>query len=152
MIGSRTRSREIALQVLYSCDAETAPQPELWEQTLADAECSTEVRAFARELIEGVLADRARLDALIAGAADNWELSRLATVDRNILRLAVHELLSRPDIPAKVSINEAIELGKRFSTAQSGAFINGILDRIRRDQRVPVDEEPRANSPRVEPA
>jgi len=143
VIGSRTRSREIALQVLYSCDGTPAPVPGHWEETLADVECSTEIRTFARELIEGVLADRARIDALIAGAADNWEISRLATVDRNILRVSVHELLSRPDIPAKVSINEAIELGKRFSTAQSGAFINGILDRIRRDLGLPVDEGPR---------
>lgn len=142
MIGSRTRSREIALQVLYSCDKEVAPDQRLWEGTLADAECSPEVRAFARELIVGVLADRARIDVLIAGAADNWELSRLATVDRNILRLSVHELMARADIPAKVSINEAIELGKRYSTAQSGAFINGLLDRIRRDLGRSVDEGP----------
>ena len=142
MIGSRTRSREIALQVLYSCDHEAVTARAQWEPTLADAECSPEVRAFALELVEGVLGDRARIDALIAGAADNWELSRLATVDRNILRVAVHELTARPDIPAKVSINEAIELGKRFSTAQSGAFINGILDRIRRDLGRTVDEAP----------
>ena len=142
MIGSRTRSREIALQVLYSCDDDVAPEPDRWEETLADAECSPEVRAFALELVEGVLGDRVRIDALIAGAADNWELSRLATVDRNILRVAVHELTARPDIPAKVSINEAIELGKRYSTAQSGAFINGILDRIRRDLGRTVDEAP----------
>lgn len=146
MIGSRSRSREIALQVLYSCDHETAPDQRLWEGTLADAECSPEVRAFARELIVGVLTDRARIDSLIAGAADNWELSRLATVDRNVLRLAVHELLARQDIPAKVSINEAIELGKRYSTAQSGAFINGLLDRIRRDLGRTVDETPPSES------
>jgi len=144
MIGSRTRSREIALQVLYSVDHETAPEQRLWEGTLADAECSPEVRAFARELIVGVLADRGRIDRLITAAADNWELSRLATVDRNILRLSVHELASRQDIPAKVSINEAIELGKRYSTAQSGAFINGLLDRIRRDLGRSVDEGPTA--------
>jgi N utilization substance protein B len=142
VIGSRTRSREIALQVLYSCDHETAPEQRLWEGTLADVECSPEVRAFARELITGVLSDRGHIDTLIAGAADNWELSRLAAVDRNVLRLAVHELLARQDIPAKVSINEAIELGKRFSTAQSGAFINGLLDRIRRDLGRSVEEGP----------
>jgi len=142
VIGSRTRSREIALQVLYSCDHEAVTDRKQWEPTLADAECSPEVRAFALELVEGVLGDRVRIDALIAGAADNWELSRLATVDRNILRVAVHELTARQDIPAKVSINEAIELGKRFSTAQSGAFINGILDRIRRDLGRTVDEAP----------
>ncbi len=144
MIGSRTRSREIALQILYCCDKETAPPPAHWELTLDEAEASPEVKAFARELIEGVLGQRHEIDVLIAAAADNWELARLATVDRNVLRLSVHELLSRRDIPAKVSINEAIELGKRFSTAQSGAFINGILDRIRRDLNLPVDAPPPA--------
>jgi len=139
VIGSRTRSREIALQVLYSCDQTPAPEPQDWELTLEDAEISPEVRAFARELVSGVLARRGELDALIAAAADNWELSRLAAVDRNVLRLAVHELTGRPDIPAKVSINEAIELGKRFSGAQSGPFINGILDRVRTDLGIPVE-------------
>jgi N utilization substance protein B len=142
MIGSRSRSREIALQVLYSCDTVRAPTPELWASTLDDAECTPEVKAFAHELVAGTLGQRGAIDALIATAAENWELSRLAAVDRNILRLAVHELSSRPDIPAKVSINEAIELGKRFSTAQSGAFINGILDRVRRDLGRPVDDAP----------
>ncbi|MHC4845793.1 MAG: transcription antitermination factor NusB [Planctomycetota bacterium] len=140
MIGGRTRSREIALQILYSVDKVTAPSLDHWEQTLEDTEGSEEVKAFAQALAAGVLAERAELDRLISGAADNWELSRLATVDRNVLRLAVHELISRDDIPAKVSINEAIELGKRFSTKQSGSFINGILDRIRRDMGLPTDE------------
>ena len=147
MIGSRSRSREIALQVLYSCDAVAAPPPETWASTLDDAEGSPEVKAFAHELVAGTLGQRGEIDALIATAAENWELSRLAAVDRNILRLAVHELAGRTDIPAKVSINEAIELGKRFSTAQSGAFINGILDRVRRDLGRPVDETPPGQHP-----
>jgi transcription antitermination protein NusB len=142
MIGSRSRSREIALQVLYSCDHENVPDRACWQLTLEDTEASPEVKAFARELVDGVLAQRDEIDRLIAGAAENWDLSRLAVVDRNVLRLSVHELLGRRDIPAKVSINEAIELGKRFSTAQSGAFINGILDRIRRDLNLPVDNDP----------
>jgi len=123
------------------------PTGELWASTLDDAEGSPEVKAFARELVAGTLGQRGEIDALIATAAENWELSRLAAVDRNILRLAVHELASRPDIPAKVSINEAIELGKRFSTAQSGGFINGILDRVRRDLGRPVDETSRGQQP-----
>jgi N utilization substance protein B len=142
MIGGRTRSREIALQILYSVDKIVAPGPEHWEQTLEDTEASEEVMAFAQALAAGVLAERGEIDELISRAADNWDLRRLASVDRNVLRLAVHELISCDDIPAKVSINEAIELGKRFSTRQSGSFINGILDRIRRDLNLPVDEEP----------
>jgi transcription antitermination protein NusB len=147
VIGSRSRSREIALQVLYSCDHEEHPDASRWELTLADAEASAEVKSFAHELVAGVLGQRDEIDRLISGAADNWDLSRLAVVDRNVLRLSVHELLGRRDIPAKVSINEAIELGKRFSTAQSGAFINGILDRIRRDLNLPVDEGPSNGAP-----
>ncbi|MGQ0554225.1 MAG: transcription antitermination factor NusB [Planctomycetota bacterium] len=141
-MGSRTRSREIALQVLYSCDHVTAPSAALWEATLGETEVSPEVRAFAHELVGGVLAQRGEIDRLITAAAENWDLARLAAVDRNVLRLGVHELLSRPDIPAKVSIDEAIELGKRYSTAQSGAFINGILDRVRRDLGRSAEDAP----------
>jgi N utilization substance protein B len=152
MIGSRTRSREIALQVLYSCDKTPAPALHDWELTLQDAEVSDEVRAFARELVAGVIGRRGELDALIAAAADNWDLARLATVDRNILRLAVHEMTGLPDIPAKVSINEAIELGKRFSTAQSGAFVNGILDRVRRDLGLTTEDSPPRAGAAAKPA
>lgn len=133
MIGARTRAREIALQVLYSCDHLTVPMPPDWEPTFEDAEAGPEVKAFARQLVHGTLDTRGELDALIAAAAENWELSRLAAVDRSVLRLAVHELREHPEIPARVTINEAIELGKRFSTKQSGAFINGLLDRICRE-------------------
>ncbi len=139
MIGGRTLARELALQLLFSSDVQSSTTRDdidssgVVETGLADAEASTEVKAFARELVYGVRENHERIDALLVGAADNWELSRLATVDRNILRLAVYEMIDRDDVPTKVSINEAIELGKRFSTAQSGSFINGILDRIRRD-------------------
>jgi transcription antitermination factor NusB len=77
---------------------------------------------------------RTVLDALLGEAARNWDLSRMAVVDRNVLRLGCYEMLHEPDVPTKVAINEAIELGKRFSTEQSGAFVNGILDRIRKDR------------------
>jgi N utilization substance protein B len=93
-----------------------------------------EAHLFARKLLEGTLANKPGIDATIAAAAQNWNLRRMAIVDRNILRMAVYEMLHLKDIPAKVSINEAIEMGKRFSTQQSGSFINGILDRIRRER------------------
>ncbi len=93
-----------------------------------------DLHAFARLLLEGTLEQRPRIDRIITDAAQNWDLRRMALVDRNILRMAIYEMLFADDIPAKVSINEAIELGKRFSTKQSGSFINGILDRIRREQ------------------
>lgn len=139
MIGSRTRSRELALQTLFSWDVGPDAGPTALDQTLDHSEASLEVRTYAESLVEGVLGDLPRIDRAIADAAENWTLERLAVVDRNVLRLAVHELLSVDDVPTAVCIDEAIELGKRYSTAQSGAFINGVLDRIRRDLGLPAE-------------
>ena len=123
------------MQMLYQVDARG-------DGVLADAAGffdreepnEPDLHAFARLLLEGTLEARPRIDAIITDAAQNWDLRRMALVDRNIMRMAIYEMLYADDIPAKVSINEAIELGKRFSTKQSGSFINGILDRIRREQ------------------
>ncbi|MGQ0614891.1 MAG: transcription antitermination factor NusB [Planctomycetaceae bacterium] len=131
----RTRARELALQLLYMADvqgAEALAQMDAFLQR--HGENDLEVTAFARALVEGVMEQRGEIDAILTAATQNWELHRMALVDRNILRLAAHELLRAGDVPAKVAINEAIELGKRFSTQQSGSFINGILDRIRRER------------------
>ena len=87
--------------------------------------------AYALTLIRGVLEHRTEIDDLIQEAAHNWKLERLAAVDRNILRVAIYEMLFEDDVPPGVAINEAIETGKKFSTAQSGSFLNGVLDRIR---------------------
>jgi transcription antitermination factor NusB len=133
----RTRARELALQMLYQVDARG---PEVLEdlEDLPHREEPVEpdVLQFARALLDGTLEKRPEIDELIAAAAQNWQLRRMAIVDRNILRMAVYEMLYVDDIPAKVSINEAIELGKRFSTQQSGSFINGILDRVRRERKL----------------
>jgi N utilization substance protein B len=83
--------------------------------------------------VQGTLAQRDAIDLRLKGVTRNWDLKRMAVIDRNVLRMAVYELTSCPDIPPKVTINEAIELGKKFSTANSGGFVNGILDRIRLD-------------------
>ena len=123
----------MALQGLYQVDLrgeEVADDVRRW---LAEATAEPEVRVFARQLVDGGLACRDALDARIASVAQNWEIRRMAVVDRNILRLASYELLYLDDVPVKVSINEAIDLAKRYSTADSGAFVNGILDRIRLD-------------------
>jgi transcription antitermination factor NusB len=95
-----------------------------------------DVRRFALDLVDGTLDAQEEIDAIITDAAQNWQLRRMAIVDRNVLRMAIYEMLHAADIPAKVSINEAIELGKRYSTQQSGSFINGILDRIRRERQL----------------
>jgi len=91
---------------------------------------SEDVKPFSEELVLGVCGHLRELDSLIGKASKNWRLERIAKVDRSILRLAVYELLYRDDIPPKVSINEAVDLGKKFGTEESGAFINGILDKI----------------------
>jgi len=134
-VRKRTRAREIALQMLYQADARGTEVLEQVEEFLArEAGGDDEVVEFARMLVQGTVEQGEAIDEIITGAAQNWHLRRMAIVDRNILRMAVFEMLHVEEIPAKVSINEAIEMGKRFSTQQSGSFINGILDRIRRER------------------
>lgn len=89
------------------------------------------VRVFAEPLIRGTLEHRAAIDATIQQYAKNWDLGRMAVVDRNVLRLAVYEMLHRDDIPPVVSINEAVDIAKKFSTDESGRFVNGILDKVK---------------------
>lgn len=126
----RTRARELALQALYQI--EIRGQGILGE---AVSFCMTrarddEIAEFASELVKGCQGHRAEIDREITSVVENWELPRMATIDRCILRLGVYELLFRADIPPKVSVNEAIELAKKFSTENSGTFVNGVLDKI----------------------
>lgn len=134
----RTRARELALQFLYQVDlqglAYRAEFDTFLHQALSGKPGETEATDYARRLVDGVLFHRDAIDDLLREAARNWNLERMAVVDRNALRIGCHELLYEDQIPMKVAINEAIELGKRYSTEASGAFINGILDRIRRDK------------------
>lgn len=137
-VRRRTRAREIALQLLFQFDL----RGEHYDQELGTdlaglvreaAEGDEEVRRFAQRLVEGALAHRTEVDERLRGVTRNWDLKRMAAVDRNILRMAIYELWHCRDVPPKVAINEAIELGKKFSTANSGGFVNGILDRVRID-------------------
>jgi len=128
-VKKRTRARELALQFLYQHDLVSLPV-EKADDFLRDEEKDVETRRFAKRLLEGTLEHRDELDAVIQSVAQNWNISRMAVIDRNVLRLATHELMHCTDIPPKVAINEAIEIGKRYSTQNSGAFINGILDKI----------------------
>ena len=134
----RTRARELALQFLYQLDLQGDEyRPELTSflnQALAGKPGAPDAIAYARRLVDGVITHRDAIDALLRSAARNWDLERMAVVDRNALRIGCYELLHEDEIPMKVAINEAIELGKRFSTEASGSFVNGILDRIRRDK------------------
>jgi len=127
----RTRARQLALEVLYQVDL---CGDGVLDEALADMRVragDVDVSDFAVTLVRGTRARCDELDEVIRQVAQNWDLSRMATIDRNILRLGAYELRFRDDIPPKVSINEAIELGKAYSTAESGTFVNGILDRIK---------------------
>ena len=137
---SRRRAREFALQALYQVDTSgsegRAALNGLWaglssEDGIAGARpADDEERAFAWRLVEGVAKHQERLDGLIEEASTNWRLARMPVVDRNILRIASFELAECTDVPANVSINEAIELAKKFGDKDSRAFVNGIMDRI----------------------
>ena len=129
----RTKAREIVLQFLYQQDL----RKDDWLSNISDFEALNEseddVANFAVSLMKGTLENIATLDDLIAKSAQNWQLKRMSTVDRNVMRMATYELIYESDIPAKVSINEAINLAKKYGDEESGKFVNGILDKIKRD-------------------
>ncbi len=129
-MGHRRRSREYALQVLFEVDLAGAAVDDVLERLWSGRNPAGEVREFAERLVRGVLAEREAIDDRIGSAAEHWRLERMATVDRNVLRMAIHELLTG-DNPAPVVIDEAIEVAKRYGSEGSGSFINGILDEVR---------------------
>ena len=144
-MGTRRRAREFALQILYQLDMQEQMSDEqaigmFWRNFAATAEAEGataadlgEIQPFAEKLVRGVREHLGELDAQIQGASKNWRLERMARVDRNLLRLALYELKYVEDVPAKVAINEAIEIAKRYGTNESSAFVNGILDRCREE-------------------
>jgi N utilization substance protein B len=130
-VATRRQARERALQALYQGEVagETPGGAALfWSHFDADEESGP----FARELVAGVWAERARIDGLLADAVEHWELGRLARVDLSLLRLAVFEMIARPEIPHAVTIDEAVEIAGRFGSGDSPAFVNGVLDRVAR--------------------
>jgi len=129
-MGSRRKAREAALKILYAMDLSGQSAEEALAAYFEDFAEEGETRDFTEELVLGVGRELEALDEKIRGASQNWRLERMARVDRNVLRLATYELLHVPSVPRRVSLNEAIELGKRFGAEDSAAFVNGILDRI----------------------
>ncbi len=129
----RTKAREIALQVLYTLDITGDDPDKALDNFWAAQEGKVEqpVKEFAEKIVRGVARHRDTIDTQISSHAKNWELRRMPTIDRNILRLGVFELIYCQDIPVKVSINEAIDLAKKYSGTQAGKFVNGILDKIK---------------------
>ena len=144
-MASRHRSRERALQMIYQWDLNREPAGEVreayWKTLAAETSKKTQDDDFAEQLFERVTSQVSRIDDLIREHATNWRLERMAAVDRNILRMAVSELLDETEAPA-VIINEAMEVGRRFSTDESGPFLNGILDAIRKSLEAAAAQTP----------
>lgn len=131
--GSRRSGRAYALQLLYARDGDAATDvtgaAASWAAEF-ELEIDATSQAFAGQLVAAAAEHGPRIDQLITGASKNWRIDRMSRVDRNILRLGACELIAFRDVPVKVVINEAVELAKRFGTAESSAFVNGVLDRI----------------------
>jgi N utilization substance protein B len=129
-VGARREGRELALQTLYALDVNPMETRESLRLMRENTRVAAAVRNFAEELVTGVMEHREMLDSRIEGQSTNWSIGRMTRVDLNILRLATYELLFRGDIPRSVTLNEAIEVAKKFGSEDSPAFINGILDEI----------------------
>jgi len=129
-LGARRRAREIAVQVLYQMEANPLDSQEALELFWRTASASGQVKEFAARIVEGVHEHLEEIDTLIKKHSEHWRLERIDRVDKSILRMGAFELLFCDDIPHKVALNEAIDIGKKFGTEESGAFINGILDKI----------------------
>ena len=127
-MGLRREGRELALQTLYALDLNPVATNDSLRQLRENARVPATARDFAEELVKGVAANREAIDRRIEEQSKNWSIARISRVDLNILRIALFELLYRSDIPKNVTINEAIEVAKKFGTEESPAFVNGILD------------------------
>ena len=139
-MGKRRRAREAAIQYHFWRDLQHGETPEHIDDFWEFCPVKPSVREFAQPLIEGMVEHLAEIDDRIKRYAENYNLNRISAVDRSVLRLAIYEMLHRDDIPPVVSINEAIELAKTFGGAESGKFVNGILDRVRKDLDRPARE------------
>jgi len=129
----RSRARQVAFQVLYQDDLNPGVSPMVGETLQAERLRTTELLQFSRQLVAGVRRNRPQLDEILERAAANWSLRRMSATDRNVLRLGAYELL-HTDTPERVAVDEAVELAKRFGSAHSAAFVNGILDRLMQDK------------------
>lgn len=129
-MGNRTKARELALQILFYMEFAEGNDGELFDMFCNNFNPAKSIRIFSKKLVCGVRENIEYLDKVIRQSSKNWRLERMSVVDRSILRLGAYEILFMDETPPKVSINEAIELGKKYGADESGAFINGILDNI----------------------
>ncbi len=137
---TRRNARERAVQFLFQMDFNPDDLDSGLSGFWKEKKTNAKARQFAEELIRGVLEHLESIDSKIQGYADHWDVKRMGALDRNVIRLALYEMLFRPDIPPVVSINEAVDIAKRFSSNESGRFVNGILDRAKEDLRRPARE------------
>jgi N utilization substance protein B len=135
--------------MLFQIDMAGGAPAEVYPHFWKEHEAELEVKEFAQGLVDGVMKEREALDRIIAGSVDHWRIERMAVVDRNILRVAVYEMAWLPDTPPVVVLDEAIEVGKKFGSEQSGSFINGILDAVRK--RIERGDVPSARLPEDRP-
>jgi N utilization substance protein B len=137
MSGRRRKARELALQLLFQNDLAATPPEEIFRHTEEYLSARPDVQEYATRLVLGTLSRRSELDGMLSEQSEHWRLGRMPAVDRNLLRLALYELLFEPETPAAVVINEAVEIAKKFSTPSSGAFVNGVLDGLRKARAAP---------------
>jgi N utilization substance protein B len=129
-VGKRHQARELALKVLFQLESSNDDPEEVLRYHAAEGAASSDVEAFASQLVRGVIANRQRLDGILSEASEHWKLEQMAKVDRIILRIAVYEIAVDRNVPTKAAINESIELAKTFSGDEAGRFVNGILGRV----------------------
>jgi len=152
-MNSRRTCREFAVQALYLCDALGDLSRETVDLFIShfisnglcedgESRGSLDVDPFFRELVEGIILNIESIDATLELASTNWSVARMANVERNILRVAVYEMLYRADIPSKVSINEAVEIAKEFASPEGPTFINGVLDQVRQQAEISKSQAP----------
>ena len=138
-MGIRRKARELTVKFLYWQEINPGDPLEELESFWSLYSQAQKIKEFSSSLIMGIIEKKAEIDEVISQAAINWDLNRIAIIDKSILRLAIYEILYRDDIPTIVSINEAIDIAKKYSTAESGKFVNGILDNIRGPEKTDED-------------
>jgi N utilization substance protein B len=146
-MATRRDAREWIVQVLFQVDINPASEEHVFPAFWSDKEADPASREFTERAVSEIMRNRADIDERIRKCAEHWDLSRMAVIDRNVIRLAVYEMFYRDDIPPVVSINEAVDLAKYFNSRESGKFVNGILDRLRSGLKRPSRQ---ASSPRAD--
>lgn len=139
-MSSRRQAREWAVQILFQLDHNPTDIEPALAEFWRDREGGARAKQFVESTVKGVLANRKEIDSMIRRCAENWDIKRMAATDRTVMRVAVYELMYSADVPAAVAINEAVDIAKYFNCNESGRFVNGVLDRIRKELKRPARE------------